>query len=162
MVDVAAFGDERGLFFKSRNRQERKRIRWAGKAAKTYRVAIELQRNHIMTGQKDALRQVADALIAATNAFDVDGALRLFTPDAVIDDPSTGHRFDGHAGVRDYIERYFIGYHTVTRLLSIRRLGAGRARVRVDFTGDFGHEIGRLDISTDPRGLIVRIDAELE
>lgn len=37
-----------------------------------------------------------------------------------------------------------------------------RARVRVDFTGDFGHEIGLLDISVNADGLITRIDADLE
>ena len=39
------------------------------------------------------LRQVADALIAATNAFAVEQVLGLFVHDAVIDDPSTGQRF---------------------------------------------------------------------
>lgn len=108
------------------------------------------------------LRAKADALIAATNAFDADAAVTLFTPDAVIDDPSTGHRFDGHPGIREYIDRYFAGYHTVTRFLSIENLDEARARVRVDFTGDFGHEIGRLDISINADGLITRIDADLE
>ena len=108
------------------------------------------------------LRPVADALIAATNAFDVEAALALFTADAVIDDPSTGERFDGQAGVRDYIKRFFVGYRTVTRLLSVTRMGEHRARLRVDFTGDFGHEIGLLEIVTDPAGLIVRIYADLE
>ena len=108
------------------------------------------------------VRSAADALITATNAFDVEAALALFVPEAVVDDPSTGHRFDGRAGVRDYIERYFVGYHTVTRFLSIENIGARQARVRVDFTGDFGHEIGLLDISVDDGGLIVRIDADLE
>lgn len=111
---------------------------------------------------ENALRRVADALIAATNAFDAEAAVALFAPDAVIDDPSTGHRFDGHAGVRDYVERYFKGYRTVTRLMSLEILGDARARLRVDFTGDFGHEIGRLDIAVDPSGLIARIDADLE
>ena len=55
------------------------------------------------------LRRVADALIAATNAFAVEQVLGLFAHDAVIDDPSTGHRFDGHAGVRRYVEQYFVG-----------------------------------------------------
>lgn len=111
---------------------------------------------------EDNLRHMADALIAATNAFDTEAAVALFAPDAVIDDPSTGHRFDGEAGVRDYIERYFVAYRTVTRLLSIDSLGEGRTRLRVDFTGDFGHEIGRLDIAVNADGLIARIDAELE
>ena len=111
---------------------------------------------------RDGTRRVADALIAATNAFDVEAALALFTSDAVIDDPSTGHRFDGQRGIRDYLTQFFVGYHTVTRLLSMETISEGRAKVRVDFTGDFGHEIGLLDISVDPAGLIARIDADLE
>lgn len=110
----------------------------------------------------DVLRKTADAFIAATNSGDVAAVLTLFAPDALIDDPSTGHCFDGHAGIRAYIEQYFVGYHTVTRLLSLKTLRAGVARVRVDFTGDFGHEIGLLDMSVDAAGTIVRIDASLE
>lgn len=66
------------------------------------------------------------------------------------------------AGVRDYIERFFVGYRTVTRLLSFTSTGERQTRLRVDFTGDFGHEIGLLEILTDPAGLIVRIYADLE
>jgi len=108
------------------------------------------------------LRPIAGALIAATNAFDVEAALALFASDAVIDDPSTGEGFDGKAGVREYVERFFVGYRTVVRLLSLTSTGERQARLRVDFTGDFGHEVGLLDIVTDPAGLIVRIDADLE
>ncbi|WP_123070504.1 nuclear transport factor 2 family protein [Massilia aurea] len=115
-----------------------------------------------MALEKDDLRATADALIAATNAFDVERALALFAPDAVIDDPSTGHRFDGSAGVRDYIARYFVGYRTVSRFLSLEHAGDRRARLRLDFTGDFGHEVGVLDISVVRQGLIARIDADLE
>lgn len=75
-----------------------------------------------MTGR--SLRNVADVLIAATNAGDADAVIALFTPDAVIDDPSTGHRFDGHAGIRSYVEQYFVGYHTVTRFLAGAAAGA--------------------------------------
>jgi hypothetical protein len=88
--------------------------------------------------------------------------LNLFAPDALIDDPSTGHSFDDHAGIRSYIEQYFIGYHTVTKLLSVEGLSHQSARVRVDFSGDFGHEIGLLEISVDANGLIMRNDANLE
>ncbi|MQA18459.1 nuclear transport factor 2 family protein [Rugamonas sp. FT103W] len=105
---------------------------------------------------------MADAFIAASNSGDVDTVLKLFSPDAVIDDPSTGHCFDGHTGIRAYIEQFFVGYHTVTRFLSLQDLGAGLARVRVDFTGDFGHEIGLLDMFVDAAGTIVRIEASLE
>jgi ketosteroid isomerase-like protein len=115
-----------------------------------------------MTQKTNTLRKATDAFIAASNSCNVEQVLALFTPEAVIDDPSTGHCFDGHAGIRQYIEQYFIGYHTVTRFLSMENVGASRARVRVDFTGDFGHEIGLLNMSVNAEGLIVRIDASLE
>lgn len=107
-------------------------------------------------------RKTADALIAATNSCDVDAVLTLFAPNAVIDDPSTGHRFVGHIGIRAYIEQFFVGYHTVTRLLSLENLSASSVRLRVDFTGDFGNEIGLLELAVDAAGRIVRIDASLE
>lgn len=108
------------------------------------------------------LQATVEAFIAAANAFDIDSALALFSTAAVIDDPSTGRAFNKHAGVRDYLKRYFVGYHTVTRLLSLDGLDEVRARARVDFTGDFGHEIGLLLVAVDPTGRITRIDAELE
>lgn len=108
------------------------------------------------------MRALADSLIAATNAFDVEAALALFAPDAVIDDPSTGDRFVGESGIRDYVTSYFVEYRTVTRLLSLKPLGKQRARLRVDFTGDFGHEVGILDVRVDASGRLVRIDADLE
>ncbi|ESQ81400.1 nuclear transport factor 2 family protein [Asticcacaulis benevestitus] len=103
-----------------------------------------------------------DAFISATNGYNVALVIKLFTPNAVIDDPSTGERFDGHPGIQEYVERFFVGYHTVTKLLSVTSLDASRVRARVEFTGDFGYEIGRLDFSFDPGGLITRIDADLE
>lgn len=107
-------------------------------------------------------RAMVEAFIAATNAFDVDAALALFTADAVIDDPSTGHRFVAHAGIGDYLARFFFGYRTTTVLLSMAALADGRSRARVDFTGDFGHETGLLDITLAADGRIARIDADLE
>jgi ketosteroid isomerase-like protein len=115
-----------------------------------------------VTARENPLRSAVDAFIAATNAFDIKAALLLFSPNAVIDDPSTGERFEAHAGIRRYLEQYFLGYHTVTRFLSIECLGEDQARVRVDFTGNFGHEIGLLAVSLDADGRIVRIDADLE
>jgi ketosteroid isomerase-like protein len=108
------------------------------------------------------MRSMAEALIAAFNAGDADAVVALFSPDAVIDDPSTGHRFYGHVGVRDYVEQFFVDYHTVSELLDVSVLPDTRFRVRVDFTGDFGHETGRLDIKVDGAGRITRIDADLE
>lgn len=101
-------------------------------------------------------------LIAATNAFDVETALALFAPDAVIDDVSVGDTFAGSAGVRRYLEQFFVGYHTVSKVLSIDLQGDNRALVRLDFTGDFGHETGRLDVTANAEGLIAAIDADLD
>ncbi|WP_118138217.1 nuclear transport factor 2 family protein [Oceanicella sp. SM1341] len=105
---------------------------------------------------------VARAFLAATNAFDIEAALRCFRPEAVIDDPSTGETFDGMAGVRDYVMRFFVGYRTCSRVIAVQRPARDRARLRVDFTGDFGHEIGWLDVAIDADGRILRIDADLE
>ncbi|PZV34737.1 hypothetical protein B5V02_30960 [Mesorhizobium kowhaii] len=111
---------------------------------------------------KEADSRIVDALLNATNGYDVEAVLALFTPNAVIDDPSTGERFDGHLGIQEYVERFFVNYHTVSKLLSVKSLDASRVRARVEFTGDFGHEIGLLDLTFDPGGLIARIDADLE
>lgn len=108
------------------------------------------------------LNDAADRLISAINALDFDAALALFTPEAVIDDPSVGEIFEGHSGILDYFERFFRGYHTTTRFLSLTEYRSGRARLRVDFTGDFGHEIGLLDITTNDDGKILHIKANLE
>ncbi|HEX5933228.1 MAG TPA: nuclear transport factor 2 family protein [Pseudorhizobium sp.] len=110
----------------------------------------------------EAFTHVVEPLIRATNSFDVEAALDLFARNAVIDDSSTGERFECHTGVRDYIGQFFIGYRTVTRLLSLQELEDGRIRARVGFTGNFGHEIGLLDIAIGPDTLITRIDADLE
>ena len=68
----------------------------------------------------------------------------------------------GLHGIQDYLNRFFIGYKTATRLLSVEMSGDNKARVRVDFTGDFGHEIGVLDVEINPAGLVVNIIADLE
>lgn len=108
------------------------------------------------------MEQLVDAFIQRANAFDVDGVLALFEADAVIDDVSVRDAFAGADGIRRYIERFFVGYHTSTRLVSLERLDDAAAIARVDFTGDFGHETGMLRIRTGAAGLIVRIDADLD
>ena len=102
------------------------------------------------------------AFIHTANAFDVEGMLALFSADAVIDDVSVGDAFVGTGGVRRYLEQYFVGYHTTTRLLALEHQDEATASARVDFTGDFGHETGWLRIKLGADGLIERVDAELE
>lgn len=108
------------------------------------------------------MEHLIDSFIQRANAFDVEGTLTLFASDAVIDDVSVGDAFTGRDGVRQYLERFFVGYSTRTELLSIEKKGRSKAVVRVDFTGDFGHEIGLLKIVVGQDGLITRIDADLE
>ena len=52
-------------------------------------------------------------LIDATNAVDVEAALALFTSDAVLDDVSVGDKFANTAGIRRYLQNFFVGYHTL-------------------------------------------------
>ena len=52
-----------------------------------------------------------------SHAFDIDGAIFLFAPEAVIRDA-----FVGTEGVRRYLERFFVGYNTRSELLSIERV----------------------------------------
>lgn len=108
------------------------------------------------------MQDLIHRLIAATNAFDVKAALEAFAPDAVIDDVSVGQTFAGSAGVRRYLEQFFVGYHTVSKVLSIDSHGENQALVRLDFSGDFGQETGRLDVTTNADGLIAAIDADLD
>jgi len=108
------------------------------------------------------MQQLIKKFIETTNAGDVDGALSLFAPDAIIDDVSVGDTFVGRDGVRLYLERFFVGYHTVSKLLSIGKIDDHHADVHLDFTGDFGHETGTLKIAVNSDGLIERADADLD
>jgi hypothetical protein len=108
------------------------------------------------------MQELIKNFIETTNAGNIDGALSLFAPDAIIDDISVGDAFVGREGVRLYLERFFVGYHTFSKLLSIETLDDLHANVRLDFTGDFGHETGTLKIALNADGLIERADADLD
>lgn len=88
--------------------------------------------------------------------------MALFKSDAVIEDVSVGNAFVGTDGIRLYLEQFFVGYKTASKLLSMKQLDDFAALVCVDFTCDFGHEIGSLRIKISPDGLIERIEADLE
>lgn len=109
-----------------------------------------------------AIEKTIRKLIDATNTFDVQAALTLFATDAVIEDVSVGEKFKNTAGIRKYIETFFVGYHTVTRLESVNISDSLHAKAQVDFTGDFGHETGGLDISLNTEGLIISVHAYLD
>ncbi|WP_295711534.1 nuclear transport factor 2 family protein [Mucilaginibacter sp.] len=108
------------------------------------------------------LEQIAQQFIAAANRFDTQAVLNLFAADAVIEDVSVGDKFEHTAGIKNYFVTFFIGYHTSTQLLSLEYSGPDNVLVKVDFTGDFGHETGGLDIRVNEAGLIEHIDAYLD
>jgi len=108
------------------------------------------------------LEHIAHQFIAAANRFDTQTILDLFAVDAVIEDVSVGGKFEHIAGITKYIVTFFIGYHTKTELLSWELTGPNQILAKVDFTGDFGHETGKLDIRINDAGLIEHIDADLD
>lgn len=108
------------------------------------------------------MEKLVNQFIRLANAFDVEGTLALFTSDAVIEDVSVGSAFAGIEGIRRYLEQFFVGYNTASKLLSLEQPHNLVALVRVGFTGTFGHEIGSLRIQANAAGLIERIDADLE
>lgn len=79
---------------------------------------------------------IITALIEAGNAYDTAKYLSFYQQDAILDDPSVGCQFEGHTGIREYFEEYFIGYQTQTAL---RKLNCqnNQAYVEVQFTGNF-------------------------
>jgi ketosteroid isomerase-like protein len=107
------------------------------------------------------IEKIIHQFINAANKFDVKAALALFTTDAVIDDVSVGEKFSKIAGVRKYLEQFFVGYNTVSKLESVEILSNRHAIAYVDFTGDFGHETGSLKVTINATGLIIAIDASL-
>jgi hypothetical protein len=108
------------------------------------------------------MQTLVESFLRTANAFDIDGALSLFSSDAIIDDVSVGDAFKGDDGVRLYLKQFFVGYNTSSKLLSLDQPDDHNAVVRLDFTGDFGHEVGILKIAINLEGLIESIDADLE
>lgn len=107
------------------------------------------------------IKGLIDAWIRAGNQFDAKKYLSFFLPDAVLDDPSVGKKFKGHAGINDYFDSYFIGYNTKTRLVKLSNVG-NRAQLEVHFTGDFpGGEIGGTFDITFQDGKIAFLKADL-
>jgi ketosteroid isomerase-like protein len=108
------------------------------------------------------IKKIIQQFINSTNMFDIEKSIQLFADDAIIDDVSVGAKFKNISGVRDYLEKFFLGYHTVTKLESLKLVSNLNAIAQVDFKGDFGHETGGLNITINKKGLITKIDAHLD
>lgn len=74
--------------------------------------------------------------IRLSNTFDTDQYLEKYSEDAVLDDPSVGRKFIGHAGIKGYFTSYFIEYKTQTRLVKLE-INDNEAHLEVEFTGEF-------------------------
>jgi ketosteroid isomerase-like protein len=83
------------------------------------------------------IKQFVEDWLAASNAYDINTYLAKWHNDAVLEDPSVGHVFKGHAGIQKYFEDYFIGYKTKTRLINLQIISDIAVHVDVEFTGLF-------------------------
>lgn len=100
--------------------------------------------------------------IAASNAFDIEKYLSFYQPEAVLDDPSVGRKFEGHNGLQQYFDSYFIGYNTHTELVKLNVVDKGNAHLEVLFTGNFPE--GKIDGTFDfkfKEGKIAFVKADL-
>lgn len=102
------------------------------------------------------------AWIAVSNQYDTTKYLDYYLPDAILDDPSVGQKFIGHAGIREYFESYFIGYKTQTTLVALKPQKENNAHLEVRFSGNFPEgEIGGTFDFTFQDGKIKSVTANL-
>jgi len=106
--------------------------------------------------------QFIQQFITISNNYDTENYLKLWHTTAVLDDPSVGRVFKGHAGIRKYFEDYFIGYRTQTRLIELDIIDDNEANIEVEFTGEFpeGKIRGTFDF-VFKAGKIISAKAEL-
>ena len=101
-------------------------------------------------------------LLIVSNSYDTKNYLDKWDKEAVLDDPSVGQVFEGHSGVKNYFESYFIGYRTQTRLIKLEIDANNEAHIDVEFTGEFpeGKIRGMFDF-TFKDGKIAKAKADL-
>jgi len=63
--------------------------------------------------------------------------LNFYSPDAVLDDPSVGRKFEGNKGIQQYFDSYFIGYNTHTEKVKLKVINEQHAHLELQFAGDF-------------------------
>ena len=100
--------------------------------------------------------------LAASNAYDTASYLKMWSKDAILNDPSVGRVFKGHTGIRQYFEDYFIGYKTKTRLIRLTIINDNTTHLDVEFTGEFSEgKIGGVFELTFKEGKISVAKADL-
>lgn len=83
------------------------------------------------------IKEFINDLLNKSNNYDTEKYLEKWNKNAVLDDPSVGKVFEGHAGIKKYFESYFIGYKTNTRLEKLKIISENEAHIEVEFTGEF-------------------------
>ncbi len=83
------------------------------------------------------IQKMIDEWIAVGNSYNTEKYLTFYLPEAILDDPSVGRKFEGHAGIQDYFENYFIDYKTQTELVLLNITAENQAHLEVEFTGEF-------------------------
>ena len=86
------------------------------------------------------IKKFVNEWIAMSNAYDIESYLNTYHSDAVLDDPTAGSEFKGHAGIRAYFEEYFIGYQTQTYLKNIKIISENEVHLDLEFTGTFSNQ----------------------
>jgi hypothetical protein len=69
----------------------------------------------------DTLPKLVERLLRAANANDTDAFLATFTDNGVVDD--WGREFAGHAAIRGWSDREFIGQHVSLNITQITYVG---------------------------------------
>ena len=100
--------------------------------------------------------------IKSSNAFETKKYLSFYLPDAILDDPSVGRKFIGHAEIEEYFNSYFIGYNTHTEIVKMDISDEHQVYLEVNFTSNFpeGDIVGTFDL-TFKDGKISYLKADL-
>jgi hypothetical protein len=83
------------------------------------------------------LEEIIQDWISVSNSYNTEKYLTFYTNNAVLDDVSVGKKFIGKAGLKEYFERYFIGYKTQTKVVNLVKETVNKASLEVEFMGDF-------------------------
>lgn len=83
------------------------------------------------------IKNIIETWIVVSNSYDTEKYLDFCLTEAVLNDPSVGRKFNGHNGIRNYFESYFIGYQTQTKIVKLDIKDENHARLEVEFTGNF-------------------------
>lgn len=96
---------------------------------------------------KKSIESLLQLWLEASNKFDTKAYLKFYDKGAVLEDSSVGEVYNGHSGIQEYFNDYFIGYNTQTRIIQLSIAGQ-KAHIDAEFTGNtFKNIKGVFDIT---------------